>query len=235
MISETSKKMIKKNANNLKMNAKKVIFLLIMFKMCIGFTQGLPPKKRLVIDVGHGGYDSGAVGINSIEEKAVVLNIAKEIIRLNKSILNSTYDIYLTRYQDRFISLSDRTKLARALSADLFVSLHGNKARSNARGMEVYFPQIGEDRSQSLIKESIGLGLSILENSHKKLNIEKRAIKFANFQVLRETIPLCPAILVEVAFISNRDEAFYLSKQSNTKAIALAILMGIYSFYYTGL
>ncbi|MFD2434374.1 N-acetylmuramoyl-L-alanine amidase [Mesonia maritima] len=95
-------------------------------------------QKRIVIDVGHGGKDSGAIGLNGIKENDVVLGIAKEICILNKMIFKGRYDIYLTRYDDRFIPLSDRSRLAKSLNACMFVSLHCNASTNNSRGMEVY-------------------------------------------------------------------------------------------------
>ena len=74
---------------------------------------------------------------------------------------------------------------------------------------------------------SKGLGQSILKVCHEKLDFKKRGIKFANFQVLRETANLCPAILIELGFITHKDEAYYFLKPQNIRAIALAILIGI--------
>ncbi|HBY68193.1 MAG TPA: N-acetylmuramoyl-L-alanine amidase, partial [Flavobacteriaceae bacterium] len=65
-------------------------------------------QKVIIIDPGHGGKDTGAIGTNSIQEKDVVLDIANEIIRLNKTLINNKFDIYSTRYKDTLISLSDR-------------------------------------------------------------------------------------------------------------------------------
>ncbi|MFD2434375.1 N-acetylmuramoyl-L-alanine amidase [Mesonia maritima] len=59
------------------------------------------------------------------------------------------------------------------------------------------------------------------------LKIEDRGMKFANFQVLRETIGHCPAILVELGFLTNSDESAYFLETSNVKATALAILLGM--------
>jgi len=122
--------------------------------MCIVFGQETSAQKRIIIDVGHGGKDSGAIGINGIQEKDVVLDIAKEILKLNKTIFEDIFDIFLTRYKDTLISLSDRTKLAKALNADLFVSLHCNHSDNpNARGVEVYV----SNRQAIYSKESIWL------------------------------------------------------------------------------
>ncbi len=209
---------------NLKMKLQNVIFLLLLLKSCLFFGQ----KKRILIDAGHGGKDSGAIGVNGILEKDVVLNIAKEIIRLNKTILDSKFDIYLTRYKDTLISLNDRTKLARILNADLFISLHCNASKFISKGMEVYV----HNSDKSNTKESITLGFSVLNESSLKLGFKNRGVKFANFQVLNETITFCPTILVETGFVTNLDEADYFIKPKNMRAMALAILMGLYNYLY---
>lgn len=206
---------------NLKIKMKNVVFLLMLLKMCIIFGQ----NKRIVIDVGHGGKDSGAIGINGIQEKDVVLNIAKEIIRLNKTILDEKFDMYLTRYRDTFVSLSDRGRLARILKSDVFVSIHCNAAKTVGRGMEVYV----HNSDLSNIEESIVLSLSIVNESTQKLGFKKRGVKFANFQVLRE-ITFCPSVLIEMGFVTNHDEANYFLKPENIRAMALAILLGLHNY-----
>ena len=95
------------------------IFVILLLKICFVFGQ----KKVIVIDPGHGGIDSGAISVNGTYEKDVVLNIALEILKLNKSLFNNELDIYLTRYNDTLISLSDRSQLTKSLDADVFVSL----------------------------------------------------------------------------------------------------------------
>lgn len=80
---------------------KNVSFWILLLKICFVFGQ----KKVIIIDPGHGGNDSGAIGINGTYEKDVVLKIAKEILKLNKSLFDSELDIYLTRYKDTLISL----------------------------------------------------------------------------------------------------------------------------------
>ena len=117
---------------------KNVSFVILLLKMCIIFGQESNTQERIIIDVGHGGKDSGAIGINGILEKDVVLDIALEILSLNEH-SETPLDIHLTRYVDKFISLSDRSKLTKALEADVFISLHCNHSDNpNARGIEVY-------------------------------------------------------------------------------------------------
>lgn len=201
--------------------------MLMLLKMCVVFGQ----KKVVVIDVGHGGKDSGAIGINGIREKDVVFDISREILRLNNTILNDEFDIYLTRYKDSLISLSGRSQFAKSLKADVFLSLHCNASQTDSRGIEVYI-----HRSDNLnTKESISLGLSLLLETTHKLGFDKRGVKFANFQVLRETTALCLAILVEMGFVTNGDEADYFNQSNNIRAVALAILMGLYNYLNTGL
>ena len=203
---------------------KNVSFLILLLKMCFVFGQ----KKVVVIDPGHGGIDSGAIGVNGIYEKDVVLKIAKEILNLNNSLFDNELDIYLTRYNDTLISLSDRSKLVKSLKADVFVSLHCNASPNNSRGMEVYV-------HHSKNKKSIALGVSILNESTKKLGFEKRDVKFANFQVLRKTISYCSCILVEMGFMTNTDEADYFLRPKNIRALALAVLIGILNYLNAGL
>jgi len=211
---------------HLKKTLKNVSFVILMLQMCFVFGQ----KKVIVIDVGHGGKDSGAIGINGIQEKGVVLNVAKEIIRLNKLVFDDALDIYLTRYKDTLISLSDRSRLAKVLKADVFVSLHCNASSNNSKGMEVYV----HNSDNSNIKASIGLGLSIVDESVQKVGFKKRGVKFSGFQVLREST-FCPAVLVELGFVSNRDETDYFLQPKNIRAMALAILLGIINYLNTEL
>lgn len=209
---------------NLKMKLKNVLFLLVLLKMCLLFGQNLDARKRIVIDVGHGGKDSGAIGINGIQEKDVVLKIALEILQLNALIFDDFFDLYLTRYDDRFISLANRGLLTKSLQADYFVSIHCNAGVPKALGMEVYIPT-----SQFKYAHACeSLGSFILKESVNRLGIIYRGIKFANFQVLRDTMNVCPTVLIEVGFITNSDESNYFFESKNIRAIALTILMGLY-------
>ena len=208
---------------------KNVISWFLLLHMCLSFGQGEPTKKKvLVIDPGHGGKDSGARGMHGVFEKDVVLYIAHEIHRLNHLILNNKFEIYLTRYTDTLISLSDRASLARALKSDLFISLHCNSARTGASGMEVFVPEMHNPH----IASSEELAVSILYESSNKLGIRGRGVKRANFQVQRETMDQCPTILIETGFITHADEALYFKDQRNIKAVALTILLGIYKYLH---
>lgn len=97
-------------------------------------------KKIIVIDPGHGGKDSGAVG-NGFMEKEIVLNISQQ---LADKLREQGYTVHMTRNNDTFIELKDRTKFANTKEADLFISVHANSIPktadpNGAQGIETYF------------------------------------------------------------------------------------------------
>jgi N-acetylmuramoyl-L-alanine amidase len=96
--------------------------------------------------------------------------------------------------------------LARVLKADLFISLHCNHSGNpNARGIEVYVA----NATSQYAKNSTWLAFHIIAAFKKKLGFESRGVKFANFQVLRETVDYCQSVLLELGFLSNWDEGEY--------------------------
>ncbi len=101
----------------------------------------IPKKKRvIVIDPGHGGKDAGAVGSNKKYEKVVVLNVSKYLSSILKA---RGYTVYLTRTNDKFIKLQNRTKFSNDKNADIFISIHTNaivKSKANKmQGIETFF------------------------------------------------------------------------------------------------
>ncbi len=206
-----------------------IVFLLIgMFPFYVCSGQEIQNRKAIIIiDPGHGGKDSGAIGIGGYNEKELVLKVALKMLKWNKTLLNNKYDIYLTRYSDTLIALSDRAKLARILRSDIFISLHGNDANNpKAKGIEVFVHSSANEKEKNG-KASINMAIYIVKQLNEKLGYKSRGVKKANFQVLRQTINSCPSVLVELGFLSNKDEANYLIKEENSNAVALAILMSI--------
>ncbi|TLD83223.1 N-acetylmuramoyl-L-alanine amidase [Helicobacter sp. MIT 11-5569] len=95
--------------------------------------------KIIVVDPGHGGKDCGAIGVEKVCEKTIVLNIAKH---LNDELKKRGYKVYMTRQKDVFIRLSQRTTFANNKNADLFISIHANAIAENKakfEGVESYF------------------------------------------------------------------------------------------------
>lgn len=125
--------------------------------------------RRIVLDPGHGGFDSGAVGPNRLQEKDVTLDLARQTASLLKDV-NPDLRIFLTRSDDYFVPLSARTTIANQYSADLFISFHIN-AHDNrqAHGMETYFcSETASSKEAARVAE--------FENAVLKLDEESRRI-----------------------------------------------------------
>ena len=91
----------------------------------------------VVIDPGHGGIDSGAVGVNGTAEKDVTLRFSKDLADILRQ--NTAIKVFLTREDDRFIALDERVRSARQLGGDLFVSIHADSINDkHLRGATVY-------------------------------------------------------------------------------------------------
>ena len=96
-----------------------------------------PARLKVVIDPGHGGKDPGARGWRGLEEKDVVLDIAK---LLAERLRADGIEVAMTRSDDRFLALEERTGFANAQGADLFISVHANASTNPAmRGVEIYY------------------------------------------------------------------------------------------------
>lgn len=98
--------------------------------------------RTIMIDAGHGGKDPGAVA-NGVEEKDINLRMAKI---LGRSLQEQGFEVHFTRTTDKFIPLEERTAMANAKNADLFISLHCNALKDvSVRGLEVYYLNLATD------------------------------------------------------------------------------------------
>lgn len=97
-------------------------------------------SKTIVIDAGHGGHDSGAVGYKKYQEKRTVLKVSKQLKQLLEA---KGYNVHMTRGNDKFIKLVKRTGFANKKDADLFISIHANAAPKgkflSLKGIETFF------------------------------------------------------------------------------------------------
>ena len=94
-------------------------------------------KKNIIIDPGHGGKDSGAVGFSKIQEKKITLEVAKRL--KTKCDQKKKINCILTRKTDKYISLRDRVHFARKQKGDLFISLHADfNKKISVRGVSIY-------------------------------------------------------------------------------------------------
>ncbi len=109
---------------------------------------GPPSIKRVVLDPGHGGHDSGAVGPTGLTEKEVALDVARRAAALLSTELN--VETLLTRDDDVFVPLEERTARANSFHADLFISIHCNASENgDARGVEVFVLEEGRDAKRA--------------------------------------------------------------------------------------
>ncbi|MCW5965259.1 MAG: N-acetylmuramoyl-L-alanine amidase [Bryobacterales bacterium] len=93
---------------------------------------------RVVIDPGHGGKDHGTTGVSGLKEKDLVLDVSKRLANLVRERLGS--EVLLTREDDNFVSLEERTEIANQSRADLFISVHANSSPYKlATGSETFF------------------------------------------------------------------------------------------------
>ena len=102
----------------------------------------------IIIDAGHGGKDPGAISHLDIKEKDIVLSVAKRIGYLFKNLKG--FKVILTRNSNKFVSLSQRRKLAKSHNADMFISIHADAAENKkARGASIYTFTSGGATSES--------------------------------------------------------------------------------------
>jgi N-acetylmuramoyl-L-alanine amidase len=100
--------------------------------------EAVSPLKVVVLDAGHGGHDSGAVGPTGLMEKELVLDVTRRVAKLVEERMGIR--VLMSRPDDHFVTLRDRTSFANRERADLFVSIHANAHRESAsEGVETYF------------------------------------------------------------------------------------------------
>jgi len=208
--------------------------------------------NTIVIDPGHGGKDSGAVGRHGLKEKDVVLDIGKRL----RDIIESKLDckVIMTRDADVFIELDARPVVARKQNADLFISIHANASRNRrARGVETYLLNLTKDRgimevaareNATTLKnmsdinsilfdlvldnkrdESLELAHKVQHSLVKDLKVIDKGVKQGPFLVLYGAS--VPSILTEVGFISNPQEEKLLRSAKYRQDIAEAIYNGV--------
>lgn len=215
---------------------------------------GWRPIQTVVIDAGHGGHDPGAVH-DGLREKDLALEIAQF---LRQELAGRGLSIAMTRDRDEFLSLSQRPAIANRLQADLFISVHINANRqSHVAGLEVYYPrhsvvtasaswpphvreedvafpsvtirQVLWDLALSQARqESSRLANDVCASMASRLEVPCRWVKPARFVVLREAT--MPAILVEVGYVSNHEEAARLREPSYRRDIATGIADGVLAY-----
>ncbi|MGL5193812.1 MAG: N-acetylmuramoyl-L-alanine amidase family protein, partial [Chroococcales cyanobacterium] len=178
-------------------------------------------RIAVVIDAGHGGSDPGAVGIGGLQEKDVVIDISHQVSEILE---REGITAIMTRQDDRTIDLAPRVQLANRVNANLFVSIHANAVngrRPEVNGLETYYYASGRNLAQAIQN-------SMLQDFPSMPN---RGVKQARFYVLRHTS--MPAVLVEVGFVTGRDDAQILSDAAQRTRMAEAVARGIINYVRT--
>lgn len=175
--------------------------------------------KTLVIDPGHGGKDTGAIGYgNKVLEKNLTLRTAKE---LAKKLRKAGAHVILTRQNDTFLSLQQRVNIAEQNKADAFISIHYNASLiPSANGVTSYYYTKRKDQP---------LALAIQQMLAKESGLNSRGVHFANYHVLRKNSR--PSTLLELGFLTNEWEEHVVSTSNYQNSVTTAILNGVENYF----
>ncbi len=219
---------------------------------------------RIVIDAGHGGHDSGTIGVDGLEEKDVVLDVALRVGKLLHDRLGA--EIVYTRSDDTFIPLETRTAIANKAQADLFLSIHANSSSDeSARGVETYYLNFttSPDALETAARENAVSDQSIhqLSDLVKKIALKDKIAESREFAsdvekslyggLQRGNAGLkdrgvkkapfvvliganMPSILAEISFVTNPKDAEQLREPEYRERVAESLYKGV-AKYASGL
>ena len=183
--------------------------------------------KVIVLDPGHGGSDSGAIGLYGTKEKDVALAVGLKAERLLK---DAGFKVIMTRKTDIDVASPNASNVAELQSrvnkippqANVFISIHCNAfSKSTSHGMETYYHLYNEGGQH--------LAQLLNEELEKNGGLLNRGVKAANFYVIKRAP--CPASLVELGFITNPDEEVLLDDDNYQKLLAEAIANAVKRFF----
>lgn len=201
----------------------------------------------VVIDAGHGGYDGGAEStFNGVTYSEKYMNL--KIAQACRDELQKYYGVtvYMTRDDDTFVKLEDRTAYAKSVGADVFVSIHNNSSESGAaNGATVFYPN--SNYNASIGSTGQGLAQSILNNL-TQFGLKNNGVQIRNsesgdtyadgslcdyYSVIRGSKKRgFPGLIVEHAFLSNQSDAEkYLNSDAKLTALGVADAKGIAAYY----
>lgn len=173
---------------------------------------------KVYVDAGHGGNDCGAVGVGKVHEANINLIVAKH---LEAELKRQGISVKMSRTADTTKELNDRPKEANKWGADIVVSVHCNAyANASANGTETFVYKKGGNAEKIANKVQPNL-ISVLKTTD-------RGVKEGNLAMVRDT--KAPAILVELAFVTNQKDCAKLVNATYQKNCAIAICKGICSY-----
>ncbi len=226
-------------------------------------------KVVVVIDPGHGGRDTGAIGYDGIEEKNITLAVGKDLAKMIDA--QRGMKAVLTRTGDYYVTLDQRREIARNAKADMFISIHANACPDDCdtRGGSVWilstkgasstaakllaqsendsFKLVGgvnlHDQSSSLASVLLSLSQGVTMDASRRAATDvldaigrieplyRERVEHANFVVLRA--PDVPSMLIETAFVTDRQDALRLVNPQFQNRLAASILTGVKRYFMT--
>lgn len=178
-----------------------------------------PAGKTIVIDAGHGGKDPGAASSYGYNEKTVNLDVALQVAQILRG---KGHKVIMTRDSDEFIELEERAAIANRNNADIFASIHADScATSSKNGFTIYVSRSGSSSSTRLA--------DAIDGCMAQTGISSNSIRKADYRVLTHT--RCPAVLIELGYLSNYWEAKQLKNVDMQKRLANAIACGITDYF----
>ena len=156
--------------------------------------------NRIVIDAGHGGHDDGTIGPNGVLEKDVVLDVALRLAKLVQERMGA--EVVLTRSDDTFIPLHERTAIANERKADLFLSIHANSSPApSVAGTETFFLNFTNSPAALDVasRENAGADKSVgeLKDLIQSITAERQDHGIANLRADRAEYALLPGGEIE--------------------------------------
>ena len=172
-------------------------------------SQILQDKKTIVIDAGHGGYDLGAQ-FGTDKESKIVESIANKISALNGK---GEIEIVLLREDDSFINLSERVSKVNKINPSLLISLHVNSNKNiNKNGVDAYV-----SKQNVYYEKSIESAKNLVDKiSNEKLS--KGEVKDQPVFIITKS--KCPALVIEIGYLSNEKDRAYLTSENGQNEIA---------------
>lgn len=178
----------------------------------------------LVLDAGHGGHDSGAIGYG-LKEKSIALDIVKGIkLGLEKY---GNIKVILTRTNDTYLTLEQRVQIEKKVKANMYVSVHLNAG--GGTGFESYIDDRLDNRSRTVKRQRV-LHDAIMKELHKvDKTLANRGTKKANLYVVRNTNS--DAVLTENLFIDTKKDTNLLKQHKTIQAIINGHVKGIVKIF----
>ena len=184
-------------------------------------TPSISSMKKVVLDPGHGGSDSGAIGGGLVYEKNLNLAVAKLI---QEKLQKKNVYVYMTRSKDETLTLEQRVNYSNDISPDIYVSIHANSTLQEVSyGLETHYFK----------DDSLELAKTIHSSFASSRNLEKwetkdRGVIKSRFYVINHTE--APSVLIEIGFISNLAERTKLQQKARQEEIADSIVKGILEY-----